>query len=137
MKTTTEEALPVGVLKSDLVRPTRFRDWAGDFQLWLTTFGWVVPTLAISTSRRGGFPPRTYAVKVSDGGVCRVGAGPHVKKIVTVYVRKSRRKVLQRFLDLREKGKAEAGEVRDRISSRRAEGALRRSRGERSWYWTV
>ncbi len=48
-----------------------------------------------------------------------------------------RASALQQFIDLRTKGQAAAGEVRDRISSRRAQGALERAAGNSYWRWDV
>jgi hypothetical protein len=133
-KTTTKPALPDGVLESDLKMKY---PCTAQFDLWYCDrLGWVIPTLLIAASRRHGYAARTYAVTL-DGHLCRVGAGPHVLRTVRVYVTKRRAKMLQKFIDLRQSGKADAGTVRDRISSRRAEGQLRRARGERSWYWTT
>ena len=49
----------------------------------------------------------------------------------TVYIRKSRSGALQPFIDLRLKGESSAGQIRDRISTRRAQGAIYRM--ERGW----
>lgn len=107
------------------------------FTLYNTArMGWCITTLGISNGRRGN-TARTYAVRISDGALCRVGNGPHVLQVVTIYVRESRKAALQSLLDLREKGAADAGTVRDRISSRRAEGALNRAKGMQSWRWSV
>lgn len=98
-------------------------------------FGWVVCTLPISSGRRQGLPDRTYAIKVDGGAICRVGRGPHVLKTVTVYVYQRNIGRLQKYVDLWLKGMAAAGSVRDRISSRRAEGQVKRAQGLHSWRW--
>lgn len=104
------------------------------FELWyVERFGWVIPTLEISSGRHRYRPSsdtrRTYAIGV-DGQSCRVGHGPHVKATVVVYVRKSRRAALQRLLDLYAQGLESANVTRDRISTRRMQGSMRRS-----WSW--
>lgn len=132
------ESLPKGILQSDLKSPRRWRDLAdgpSDFELWFTPgFGWCIPTLGITSGqhryREPGIP-RTYAVRVSDGGTVRIGAGPHVTARLRVYVRKTRLAALQRFLDLRQQGAVRAHTIRDRISTRRAVGQFRRI--ERGW----
>lgn len=141
--------LPKGILKTDLVRP-RYDDKDGltgswensEFQLWLISgFGWVIPTLSIA--RHG---QRTYAVALAEGNdnrrivrgaQVRCGRGPHVLEQHVVYVRKSRAKVLEPFLELRKQGAIGANVTRDRISSRRAQGSLERAQGHSSWKWNV
>ena len=105
-------------------------------------FGWVMLTLHISnpSSRqrsRGVNTTRSYAVPVNDpDSIVRVGLGPHVTDRFTLYIRRDRLEALQFFVDLNNKGKAgSAGNVRDRISTRRAQGAMHRANGERSWRW--
>jgi hypothetical protein len=100
----------------------------------VTTFGWVLTTLLIGKGRNAR-SARYYAVKL-DGTTCRVGQGPHVTKEVTVYLTKSNLARLQKYVDLYQTGGSRAGEIRDRISSRRAEGQERRARGERFWHWS-
>lgn len=141
--------LPKGITKDDLERP--HWDAKGsekqaydkesyrhlEFGLWYTeALGWVIPTLFIGGGRRAAQAGsvRTYATTI-DGKVCRVGMGPHVKQQLTVYVRVGRRAALQPYLDLQEKGQADAGQVRDRISTRRAQGQLHRQAGHTSWTW--
>lgn len=106
------------------------------FELWYTTsFGWCIPTLFIGKGARGT-PDRTYATTL-DGKPVRIGRGPHVLKTVTIYVRASRVEALQKFLELRRNGAAKAGEIRDRISSRRAQGQVERAAGRSHWRWDV
>lgn len=146
MKTVTAPTFPEGVT----VKDTEYPKWDskdkavrelgdyGQITMHLTTaFGWCVATLPISKARRAGLTDRTYGVRVSDGAGVRVGAGPHVTKTITVYLRKSRVKVLQKYIDLFQKGLIQANETRDRISSRRAEGVQRRAEGAFSWRWSV
>jgi hypothetical protein len=49
----------------------------------------------------------------------------------------SRLKSLKPFLELRLKGQGDAGQIRDRISSRRAQGQVMRAEGRSSWRWDV
>lgn len=137
-------ALPKGIVKGDLVRPsfrsrTKMAREDGhpygpriEFDLWYTErFGWVIPTLLI-TRRRLGIDPnhsggeRTYAVAVKDGGTLTCGNGPHVKERVRVYVKASRLKALSPFLALLAKGRENANQIRDSISTRRVRALLRR-----------
>lgn len=123
--------LPKGVLKTDLIRPKQYARIAYDaphVQLWYTErFGWCAPTLLIAkaTYDNGRGTNRTYAVTM-DGDLVRIGSGPHILHQVTVIPKKSRLKALQPLFDLVEKGRAKAGDTRDRISTRRMRGALRR-----------
>lgn len=101
------------------------------FEMWYVPgngFGWVIPTLLIAkaTGRRAGRANRTYAVTMS-GSTVRVGFGPHVECCVKVFVKNSRIKALAPYFALATKGEARANEIRDRISTRRAHGAMRRS----------
>ena len=142
--------LPTGIIATDLLPPKckTKAQWnalwslGGDrreLQLWHTTsLGWCIPTLLISgAGRRRATTDRTYAIRVSNGTVCRIGKGPHVTQILTVYNTPKRSKALQPFFDLKTSGAADAGVIRDRISSRRAEGQLRRQNGESSWRWSL
>lgn len=133
-------ALPFGLKAADLAYPKRPKkyDWRKEqpfdvlhtLTLYETErFGWVVTTLHIrnagSRSMRGA-QPRTYGVD-ERGQVVTVGLGPHVKRTITVYVTRARAAALQKLVDLHERGLADAGSIRDRISTRRAQGAMRRS----------
>lgn len=125
-------ALPPGIELADLVPPAwdapdpPVKDWESrQFDLWYTErFGWCIPTLLISHSRRA--PDRTYAHSLKTNGPVRIGNGPHVLHQLEVHVRQSRAKALRPYLDARLSGQATAGDIRDRISTRRALGALRR-----------
>jgi hypothetical protein len=135
--------LPAGIEKADLKYPDhKEKDSPKDipyedhqFEIWFVpNYGWCIPTLHISNggSRRAyGTAPRTYAVAIDTGKVVRIGLGPHVQQRSTVYVRQSRIKDLQKFLDLRTKGAGDANQIRDRISTRRAQGAMYRM--NRGW----
>lgn len=95
---------------------------------------WVLCTLNIGGRGRGQ-TERNYAINVTDGSICRVGRGPHVLQVVEVHLSKSNWTRLQPHVELYLKGLAAAGSIRDRISSRRAEGQMRRMNGESSWRW--
>jgi hypothetical protein len=139
----TVSLLPEGIVAEDSVWPSGSKKDrvdgtlgnCGTLDFHFTSFGWVISTLPISKSR-SGFADRTYGVKISDGSSVRIGNGPHVIKSITVYIRNSRLKALQKYIDLYNKGMSRANEIRDRISSRRVEGVERRAAGERSWYWS-
>lgn len=114
------------------------------FEIWQTErFGWCIPTLLISNpgrrQRASAYnkgveaTERTYAITIDRREIVTIGGGPHVKNRLTVYVSAARRPGLGKFLDLKEKGEIDANNIRDRISSRRAQGALRRS-AVRSWF---
>ena len=124
--------LPQGILASDLKYPKwdapASKKYAAEFDLWFTErFGWCIPTLFISKARRGsGVNDRTYGISM-DGTVVTMGKGPHILKTVKVYVKKNRLAALQTFLDLKTKGESNAGQIRDRISTRRAQTALFRA----------
>lgn len=142
--------LPKGILATDLTRPgyeskdKLVDDWDNNhFELWCVsmragTTEWFIPTLLIANASRrsGGTSARSYATRVSDGkGGWRIGRGPHVKALLTVYVRKSAAARLKPFLDMRLAGQETANQIRDRISSRRAQGAEMRAQGRHSWTW--
>jgi hypothetical protein len=121
--------LPVEIKAKDLKYPKWDSDdkMADQFDMWYTErFGWCIPTLFISRARRGsGMNDRTYGTTL-QGEPVTMGKGPHVLRTVTVYVRNSRKPALQTFLDLKLNGQAKAGDIRDRISTRRAQTVLRR-----------
>lgn len=128
--------LPGKMLKSDLTYPKNSlqndkKRVVHRFQMYHTErFGWVIPTLHIrNASRRSANPnpARTYAIAIRDRAICRVGLGPHVTHVVTVYVRKEREEVLKGFLDIMHEGEVRANEIRDQISTRRAVGSFFRS----------
>ena len=144
--------LPEGILESDLNYP-RFVDGVGlaydlgengrlefyevksgrvDRAGCPATF-WCIATLFIGKGRQHA--DRTYAVRVDDGSLVRVGKGPHVLRTLVVYVAKDRAEALKKYTDLYVAGSEKAGMVRDRISSRRAQGQLERAAGNRSWRW--
>jgi hypothetical protein len=90
-------------------------------------FGWIVTTLLIKSGTRRNVSDRSYGVTL-DGQLVRVGFGPHVRRKIEVYLRESRMTDLQPFLDLYNQGLERAHESRDTLSTRRAQGSLRRSR---------
>jgi len=126
-----ETKLPEGILENDLLFPGWGHDTphedridyeAGDhgqLEMWYTeAFGWCIPTLKIGNAGRHD-TRRTYAIAINTAAGCRIGHGPHVKRTVTVYIRKNRVEALQKFIDLYNKGLEMAGFTRDRISTRR------------------
>jgi hypothetical protein len=148
MKTKTiKMELPPDVKASDLKYPSYdsgdsigYRELeamglhSNSLTFYLTTgFGWAITTLGIRNAKPGR-TARTYAVTL-DGKCCRVGSGPHVKATVTVYLSKSNLSRLQKYVDLHLKGQEQAGIVRDRISTRRAQGQINRANGLSSWRW--
>lgn len=119
--------LPAGIKVADLQFPKRH--YVESFEMrYIERFGWVIPTLHIANGGRHGGGSRTYAISVK-GTPCRVGNGPHVLAIVTVYVSDANKKRLETYLNLRHDGQAKAGETRDRISSRRLLTQMRRTAG--------
>lgn len=138
MATTKPPArLPAGLLAKDLRWPALWRDRAhkADFDLWYVTgFGWCIPTLLIrGAPRHTALTARTYAVRVDNGNIVRIGLGPHVTFRCTVYARKSRLPALRKYVELRDTGAGKAGMIRDRISSRRAQSEARRLAYGRDW----
>lgn len=140
MKQTTQE-LPPDIESGDLAYP-RF-EWTkanaarpenkvvDQFEIWYTErFGWCIPTLDIRSAPRGrNVTRRTYAFSIGDQQVVSIGMGPHVLRHHEVYVTEASRKRLQKFLDLKTQGQGKAGEIRDRISTRRSRTIERFSRG--------
>lgn len=95
------------------------------------TTQWAIATLHIRNPGRRSADTataRTYGIKL-NGEIITMGLGPHVKQTITVYVTADRVKVLQPLVDLYLKGAAAANEIRDRVSSRRANTILRRGGG--------
>jgi hypothetical protein len=133
--------LPKGLDTQDIVRPDyEDADYSkGDYgQLTLhktDRFGWCITTLFISRGKRGQ-PDRSYGISIDGKQTVSIGNGPHVTETVTVYFRKSRGEALDVFNALYHEGMRNANSVRDRRSSRIAEGQQRRARGERSWMWS-
>ncbi len=140
--------LPAGILESDLMRPAWDSEeklakeadgWTSmQFDIWYTAkLGWVIPTLLIARAgahSRPGAMDRTYATTL-QGSPCRVGLGPHVLAHFTVHVREARLAALKPYVDLRNAGQVTSNEIRDRISSRRAQGQAMRAQGRTSWRW--
>jgi len=147
--TVNADDLPPNVTVADLEYPTGNNiDWETRKQLGLeelydlvfyktSGLGWLIATLHIKnpSRRQRGAAARTYAVGINDGKVYRVGLGPHVLKTITVYLSKTNLDRLGNYIRLWKQGLAEAGTVRDRISSRRAQGQIYRSQGRTSWRW--
>jgi hypothetical protein len=137
--------LPPGIVATDLKYPAydspdRIVRDAGDqgqLRFYNTVgFGWCIATLNISRGRNGR-SERTYAVRCSDGAGVRIGNGPHVTQQVTVYVRQSRMKALEKYIAQYNSGAIKANTTRDRLSSRRAQGSAERAAGNRYWTWDV
>lgn len=127
------DALPPGVKTSDLRYPEKGRPVDTLTFYLCERLGWCIAVLPISRGRERS--DRVYGVRCDTGTLCRMGKGPHVKKEVTIYIAEDRALPLDRYLKLKRQGEVDANVVRDRISSRRAEGQLHRARGERSWRW--
>lgn len=153
--------LPVNVTADDLTRPSYD---AGDyidreqeaavaaavgvesyyaprlFMYYRLADQWVLTTLQISAASprqrsRGVSADRYYAVGTKDGKVYTVGRGPHVKEVIEVHLKKSNFERLRPVIRLFAQGLADAQKIRDRISSRRAQGQIHRANGETSWRW--
>lgn len=147
----THDELPKGVKKSDIVYPKlgqgfnySERQALGIQDVYSLRFykvkglGWVLCTLHISNpSRRqsSGTAARTYAIGVNDSKLYTVGRGPHVLQEIEVHLKKDNVERLRPLLELHKKGMEDASSVRDRISSRRAQGQLHREAGRTSWTW--
>lgn len=154
--------LPPDVTEADTRYPERPLSWERQKELGLTPeagwsgrlvfyrvggasarrgeLGWVLTTLLIghagSRARAAGCATdRSYGIGVADGKVYRVGRGPHVTDEVEVHVSEDNVERLGKYLELWRRGMADAGAVRDRISSRRAQGQLYRQQGRTSWTW--
>lgn len=95
---------------------------------------WVLTTLLIGGAGKRGTTARYYGITV-EGSVCRVGKGPHVVQEVKVHLNKDNYPRLKKYVELYIKGLSDAGLIRDRISTRRAQGQIHRANGERSWRW--
>ena len=153
VKQPTYPTLPLDIQHSDLSYPRcprsygfgkEYRAWADKNKIVhriemydVINRGWVVATLHISNPGRRhahNAAARTYGVEL-DGSVVRVGLGPHVKQVVTVYVTQQRLKALDKLVQLHTTGAIAANQIRDRISSRRAQGSIYRSQGRSSWMW--
>lgn len=91
--------------------------------------GWILLVLRISNASKRQAPgtsDRYYGIGVNDSKIYTVGRGPHVLEELTVHLTKSNVERLRPLIDLFIKGNTDANTIRDRISSRRAQGALRR-----------
>ena len=133
--------LPEGILQEDLSYPS----WKSKVRVESTLTlhyvegrlgsDWYIANLLIGKSSRG-YANRTYATRVSDGKTgFRIGKGPHVKSTITVYVTTKNAKRLAKLVEMAGKGEEDANIIRDRISSRRAQGQLHRAAGRTSWSW--
>ncbi len=122
-------ALPADVLKSDTEYPKKGRATHYLEFLHSGRFGWCIKTLPINN--RG----RTYGM-TRDGNIVTMGGRPD-DKVVGVHVTETNGKRLSKWLELREKGMGSAGDIRDRIGSRRAQGQVERAAGRSSWRWNT
>lgn len=140
----TDDTLPPDILLSDTKYPDYKKEKRekiayevgdhGQLRFYRTEgFGWCIATLHIANARRNQSANRTYAARISDGAVVRIGNGPHVKARVSIYIRQSRVAALKKYIDLYNAGAESAHIIRDRISTRRAQGALRRGGDSMSW----
>lgn len=136
--------LPPDVQASDLEFPKKHLPWeqlealglggsALTFYLVPSLGGWILTTLGISGAGRQA-TARSYGIGL-DGKTCRVGKGPHVKASVTIYLSADNVERLSKYVELWQAGMERAGEVRDRISSRRAQGQIHRANGRTRWTW--
>ena len=137
VQTQKPAALPEGILESDtkypkydpknrVVETIRLYDLGG-------RFGWCIATLPINPRTN-----RTYGFRVEEGGRSDVVTmGNPNTRIVTLYVTQKRQKALQPYLDMYQVGMEQAGAIRDRIGSRRAQGQRERAAGKYSWRWDV
>lgn len=134
--------LPPDIIKADLAYPKDGIDWLAGNNGRLTFYQvegrrglyWCIATLPIGSSRNRKYAPRTYAIGL-NGAICTVGGGPHVKQVVSIYLAKARVSKLRKYIELYETGMGNAGQIRDRISSRRAQGQMERMAGRTHWTW--
>lgn len=126
--------LPFDLEKSDLSYPKDYKERViHTIELYeVERAGWVIATLGISSGNK--YAARTYSVD-ANGKVWRVGKGPHVKQTITAYVTEKSAKRLAELIRLHNSGAIEANTIRDRISSRRAQGQINRMKGMSSWRW--
>ena len=154
-KKTPEAELPPGITEADLKWP-KYEDsipWEKRKELGLEDLhsfkfylvkgrkdrGWVLTTLLIGTASRraraGATTDRYYGIEVGTESIVRIGKGPHVLKEIEVHLSNKNIERLTKYVELWRKGMADAGSIRDRISSRRAQGQLYRAEGRTSWTW--
>lgn len=132
MKDTKTIPLPSLVKEKDLKYPSYKSKvkhlYDKDFEMWYTErFGWCIPTLLISRARRGAnVQDRTYGISLK-GETVTMGKGPHVLRTINVYVTEANLNRLQTLVDLKDQGQGKAGDIRDRISTRRMNTMSRRS----------
>lgn len=130
-KTAPAGGLPPGALNSDTAWPKGQERVIATLSVYDLggRFGWAVKTLPINARTN-----RAYGMTVESGRVVTMG-NPGTR-IVTLYITEKRKAALQKYIDLHAAGQQDAGAIRDRIGSRRAEGQIRRARGEYSWHWS-
>src|SRR5262245_9036154 len=107
--TSEANALPMGVIAKDLEWPSykskdRLASDVGDhgaITLYeVKGYGWVIVTLLIGSRGLVASTNRYYGIRVADGAHVRVGKGPHVTRVIQIKVRESRRKALDKFVQL-------------------------------------
>lgn len=151
-KKSEKRDLPKDIKASDLEYPKdyekalRYSDYTAmgletpSLLMYKTDKHWVVCVLHISSASRanksrGVTADRYYAIGVDDKKIYTVGRGLHVKDEITVHLTKDNIDRLMPYVELYKKGNADANTIRDRVSSRRAMGALYRAEGRTSWMW--
>lgn len=140
----TKIALPKGILESDCGPDKVYGQTETDYTAgdsgnlhlhYIPEVGWVVATLFISRSSSAKYIDRTYGIVVETGKTVRIGGGPHITSTIVVRLRKNRIEALSPFIEMYDNGMGKAGSVRDRISTRRAQGVEHRAAGKTSWHW--
>lgn len=112
--------------------------WTGRLTFYYIPAGrkapeWVLTTLLIGKGK--GTPDRYYGIGVADSKVYTVGRGPHVVAEIEVHPSADNIERLRPYIELWKKGMEDASAIRNRISSRRAQGQLYRAAGRTSWMW--
>lgn len=143
MITKAPKTLPPNVILEDL--QYNFEDrigWDSEYPVVLTLHlvqgEWMIATLHISNPNRkqlarGIDTARTYAISVLNGKIYTVGKGPHVKETIEVHVKKSNVDRIKNLLVRYQEGLEAAGRIRDRRSSRIAQGRLYRASLYDAW----
>jgi hypothetical protein len=124
--TAKQSSFPVGVTEADKKYPKKGYIGSMEF-LQSNRFGWCVKTLPING--RG----RSYGMS-AEGTVVTMGGRPDDQPLY-IYIHEGNQARLQKWIDLKAKGVGTAGDIRDRIGSRRAQGQVMRAQGRSSWRW--
>lgn len=112
----------------------------GSFQLWSAARdGWLEPHEWRSRSK---FHTREAADAIASRlnethykHLPTYAAAYQCPKEVEVHLKQDNVERLRKYLELWTKGMADAGGIRDRISSRRAQGQMERAAGRSYWRW--